>query len=274
MKFALRILALAVALAATPKASTPRGVLAEAADTQVGRKPVIVELFTSEGCSSCPPADALLSSLESEQPVTDADIIVLEEHVTYWDNTDAWIDPFSSEQWTLRQQAYVTKLKASTPPYTPQMVVEGHSQFVGSNAQQATQAIEAAAHLPTTAVEIVPEASTANGTEKLNVKVGSLEGNAPGDTVEVWLAVTESGLHTPVGRGKNAGRDWHHGSIVRTLYKIGVANESTSLPSFAQDSTVKIDRKWNRENLRIVVFLQEKKSMRILGAGSLLVNAK
>ncbi len=270
MKYALRILALAVTVVATLMTSNPRGVMAQPADTQVGRKPVIVELFTSEGCSSCPPADALLSSLEGEQPIADADIIVLEEHVTYWDSTDAWVDPFSSEQWTLRQQDYVTKLKAPAS-YTPQMVVDGQSQLVGSNAQQATQAIEAAGHLPTTAIDIVPEAATANGTEKISVKIGSLQGNTQGDTVEVWLAVTESGLHTPVGRGENAGRDWHHGSIVRTFYKIGVANESTSRTSFAQDSTVKIDHKWKRENLRIVVFLQEKKSMRILGAGSLLV---
>jgi hypothetical protein len=270
MRYALRILAFAVVSVATLKVSIPLGVMAQPADTQVGRKPVIVELFTSEGCSSCPPADALVWKLESQQPIPDADVIVLEEHITYWDDTNAWVDPFSSEQWTLRQQDYVTKLKASAS-YTPQMVVDGQSQFVGSNAPQATQAIEAAAHLPTAAVEIVPEASTANGAEKFNVTIGSLEGNTPGDTAEVWLAVTESGLHTPVSRGENAGHDWHHGSIVRTFYKIGVANEGTTPSSFVQDSTVKIDRKWNRANLRIVVFVQEKKSLRILGAGSLLV---
>ena len=95
----------------SPQTATPEGV------------PVVVELFTSEGCSSCPPADTLLANLEAQQPFANTQVIALEEHVDYW-NADGWIDPFSSKEWTLRQQDYAASLKSQNP-YTPQVVVDG-----------------------------------------------------------------------------------------------------------------------------------------------------
>src|SRR5271156_528780 len=110
------------------------------------RTPVLVELFTSEGCSSCPPADALLAKLERDQPVDGAKIIVLEEHVDYWDNL-GWHDRFSSHQYTDRQSEYCIRLGASDA-YTPQMIVDGTDQFVGNDAPRARKAIEHAAQTP------------------------------------------------------------------------------------------------------------------------------
>ena len=107
-----------------------------------GRVPVLVELFTSEGCSSCPPADELLAKLSREQPVDGATIVPLAFHVDYW-NRLGWVDRFSSPQFTKRQQEYAAALRADT--YTPQMVVDGRDEFVGSDDARARQSIADAA---------------------------------------------------------------------------------------------------------------------------------
>ncbi len=120
MKNALPLLALGTLLLLTPKATPPREAVAQAAEAQVDRTPVVVELFTSEGCSTCPPADALLSKLETDQPIGGAEIIGLEEHVDYW-NHDGWVDSYSSPDWTLRQQEYVARFKGKSP-FTPQII--------------------------------------------------------------------------------------------------------------------------------------------------------
>ena len=105
--------------------------------------PVIVELFTSEGCSSCPPADALLVRLEKEQSVPGAEVLALEEHVDYW-NDLGWADPFSSREMTERQLRYADAI-AHGSSYTPQMVVDGQFEFVGSRSDEAKYTIASAA---------------------------------------------------------------------------------------------------------------------------------
>src|SRR5580693_6478275 len=117
----------------------------QVSQAQPAREPVIVELFTSEGCSSCPPADALLAELDSRQPLGSAEVIALEEHVDYWDQ-QGWRDPFSSAIWTARQYEYAGKLHNGNP-YTPEMVVDGMEGFVGSRGALAREEIEKAAAL-------------------------------------------------------------------------------------------------------------------------------
>jgi hypothetical protein len=224
--------------------------------------PVVVELFTSEGCSTCPPADAFLTKLETQQPIPNAQVIALEEHVDYWNN-QGWVDPFSDPEWTTRQQDYAGRL-GNENIYTPQMVVDGRTQFVGSREDQARQAIVAAAASATTAVSIAPAQAGTHGGAQFAVTVGKLAGGKS-DKADVWLAVTESGLHSAVARGENAGKEVYHASIVRTLRKVGTA-DSNKDTAFSENVSIPLKPYWKPDNLRVVVFVQDKKNHQILGA--------
>jgi hypothetical protein len=228
------------------------------------RLPVVVELFTSEGCSSCPPADALLAKLEAEQPFKDVEVLALEEHVDYWNN-GGWTDPFSSGSFTLRQSDYAGAVPNGNP-FTPQMVVDGQDQLIGSRATQATETIERAATKKKAVVTVTSGDQQPDGTQRFHVQASALP-NPSHDTPEVWMAITETGLHSDVKRGENAGEDLHHAAVVRKLRKIGTANASGAT-SYSSDQSVKLDPGWKRENVRIVVFVQQRKSKQIVGAGS------
>ena len=230
------------------------------------RTPVVVELFTSEGCSSCPPADALLARLSEGRPDGNVQLIALEEHVDYW-NDLGWEDPFSSRDWTTRQNVYSGVLRNGNP-YTPQMVVDGTAEFVGSRAQQAREAIREAASKTKIPVTLTHGSADGTGKENFSAKVGKLEGTTRGDVAELWLAITETGLRSAVTRGENAGEDLHHAAVVRLMRKIGEARAEGET-SFAGETAVPLQKEWKRENLRAVLFVQEKQSRRILGAAEI-----
>jgi len=238
---------------------------AAAANGPSSRAPVVLELFTSEGCSDCPPADALLANLEEQQPVPGAEIIALEEHVDYWNHL-GWADPFSSEQWTERQQAYAAS-RNGQGVYTPQLVVNGRTEFVGSRAREARQTIADSIAQLQTEISVAPRGSDKRDREQFAVSVGKLTGAAPADTPEVWLAITEKGLHSAVAAGENAGHELHHASVVRLLRKLGAADKSAA-PSFTAQPELKLDSSWKRPNLRAIAFVQEKRSRHILAAAA------
>ncbi len=244
-----------------PSAQTQASAQPAAMDS--GRKPVLVELFTSEGCSDCPPAEALALKME-QQPIPGVDLIVLEEHVDYW-NHQGWVDPFSSMEWTERQRIYVGRVNSS--PYSPEMVVDGQSQFIGSNGRAAQAAIEKAARGAETNVTIAA-GKDSKDSQDFAVSVGKLAGNAANDQAEVWLAVVEDGLHSSVKAGENAGHVLYHAAVLRSLHKIGVAEAEGDAAAFTGNARVKFKSSWKRENLHVVVFVQEKKSLAILGAAS------
>lgn len=227
------------------------------------RGPVVVELFTSEGCSSCPPADSLLLKMDQAHSVGNIEVIALEEHVDYWDDL-GWQDPYSSHEWTERQQRYAYTFRQGSV-YTPQMVVDGRAEFVGSREGQARQTIAASAEKEKAEVAVTT-AISGDGKDRVSVRVGKLPATSAADSPEVWLAITETGLHTAVKRGENAGEDLHHSAVVRSLRKMGVANPKNQEASFTGDANVSLDKGWQRNNLRAVVFVQEKKSQQIVGA--------
>jgi hypothetical protein len=205
----------------------------------------------------------LLAKLEEQQPVPGAEIIALEEHVDYWDR-QGWIDPFSSGQWTLRQQAYALGF-GDHGVYTPQLVVNGRAGFVGSHESRAYGAIAGAVAQPRTEVSISLRKSENREREHLRVDVGKVQGAEQGDIAEVWVAITETALHSGVTRGENAGQDLHHAAVVRRLQRAGTTNPN-AVPSFAGESDLKLDSAWKRQNLRVVTFVQEKRCRHILGA--------
>jgi hypothetical protein len=205
----------------------------------------------------------LLQQLEAQQPVPGAEIIALEEHVDYW-NHDGWVDPYSSAQWTERQQNYSAMVKQD--PYTPELVVDGRSQFLGSNPQQAATEIQKAATVAKTPVSITAEAE-AGGHRRFKVSVGKLEGSG-GDVAEVWLAVTEDGLSSQVSRGENAGKALQHVATLRSLQKIGVADAGAPA-AFTGEKEIKFSSHWNVEHVHVTVFVQKRKSREILGAASI-----
>jgi hypothetical protein len=254
--------ALALILAVTCQAGPSQNAASTANSASV-RAPVVLELFTSEGCSSCPPADALLAKLEEQQPVAGAEIIALEEHVDYWDH-EGWIDPFSSAQWTQRQELYASGF-ADHGVYTPELVVNGRSGFVGSHQSDAYRAIATAVAQPRTDISVSLMKSDKHDHEQVRVAVGKLQGAQQGDVAEVWLAITETALHSSVTGGENAGHDLHHAPVVRWLHKTGTTDPNAA-QSFAGESDLKLDSAWKRNNLRVVAFVQEKRSHHILGA--------
>ncbi len=232
------------------------------------RTPVIVELFTSEGCSSCPPADEVLSRLEQAQPVRGAQVIALGQHVDYW-NQLGWADPYSSAEFSARQSEYAESF-GSGRIYTPQMVVDGQTEFVGSSLSRAQDAIARAARSPKAAIELALERAqpgTGLNAFPLRVRVANFPALSAGDSAEVFLAITEGGLYSNVSRGENAGRRLSHSAVVRKLDRIGKITSQAG-QTFASDATIRVERGWRLESLRAVVFVQERASRRILGAAA------
>src|SRR5258708_22670623 len=159
------------------------------AKAQATTPPVILELFTSEGCSSCPPADALLKKLDDAGRLDDAEIIAIEEHVDYW-NRLGWTDPFSSPDWTRRQERYSEVFRRGGI-YTPQLVVNGRAELVGSSERQVRQKILDAGKISSATVRISSINLTSNSAE-LTVALATLP-NEPHST-QLWPAVTLSAL--------------------------------------------------------------------------------
>jgi hypothetical protein len=237
---------------------------AQAVDSRI---PVIVELFTSEGCSSCPSADRLLDRLDRSQPLSGVHVIALEEHVDYWNNL-GWKDPFSSAQYRVRQNDYAARVFQTDNIYTPQMIVNGQAGFSGGDASRAQQEIGRAAQSPISVVDLktAPNATDANlidlTVDVTNPKTAKIRNS------NVYLAVTESGLATNVSAGENSGRRLLHAPVVRSFGVIGKLDARGTNTGHITN-TLRLPVEWQRANLRAVVFVQERDSYKITGAATI-----
>lgn len=221
------------------------------------KTPVLVELFTSEGCSSCPPAERALAFLEKEQPIGTAEIITLALHVDYW-NQLGWTDEFSSPLHSQRQELYAKKFRLGSI-YTPQMVVDGGAEFNGSNTGKASKAIMESSKNKKAKVSL-----ELSGGETLKVEIYDFpEKNA----ATVFLALAENALASNVKSGENSGKTLEHTAVVRELKSIGAPDFGKK--SFAAESVLSLQPGWKKENMKAVVFVQENQSRKIVGAGQI-----
>jgi hypothetical protein len=244
-----------VALSQTVEAETGRSIVAgEAADGG----PVLLELFTSQGCSSCPPADALISELGSAK-----DVIPLAYHVDYWNNL-GWSDPFSSHQFSERQSAYARAMDLGGE-YTPQMVIDGESQYVGSDRRSIARAIADARSKPASATvslktELLKGKSRILRLE-LNARVLEASGNGP---FTVMVALYENGLVSEIGGGENGGREIAYDYTVRKLIP---AFELRSA-QVEKELTIELEPSWSLDHLGVATFIQDPRSLKIEGAAN------
>jgi hypothetical protein len=225
------------------------------------RTPVLIELFTSEGCSSCPPADALLEKLDRSQPVNGAELIVLSEHVDYW-NDIGWKDPYSSHEYSERQSAYAARFGRSGI-YTPQMVVDGHSELVGSDERGAIKAVENESRFVKVPLSL-SGLHFENNKVSMHVEAGPLEPSIGARSANLYLAIADESDVSQVSRGENAGRTLKHVAVLRTLVPVGTVNKTDKV---SKDVTVKVSNE-SRGHLRIVGIIQEQSAGRVLGVAS------
>ena len=262
------ILAVIFLIAALINRKADTSAMSDPLDPVEGKKAVLVELFTSEGCSSCPPADRLLSELDQSQAVAGAEVIALSQHVDYW-NRLGWTDPFSSPAFSQRQSLY-SRVFQNDSIYTPQMVVDGRIEFVGSNAARAHSAIAQAARASKATVNLSASPSQASAAA-IKIHIENLPAVTEGDRAEVILAITESGLQSNVTRGENSGRRLAHTAVTRSMEVVGMVEKGKP---FDREATAQIEKGWNRDHLRAVVFVQERESRRVLGAAAIRVDGK
>lgn len=215
------------------------------------KTPILVELFTSQGCPSCPAADKILNDLETNQPIADAEIITLAWHVDYWDGF-GWKDEFALPAFGQRQTAYARALNIGET-YTPQMFVDGSVYFVGTKLDKATKAITQSAKFSK------PEINASLDKDKVKISIPNLPKH---NRATVYIAFTQSDLTRKIGRGNNAGKTLTHSSVARDLR--AVASIEPQMEKFEGEAALQFQPDWIRENLSLIVFVQENGSRKIL----------
>lgn len=238
-------------------------------DVPAGSAPVVVaELFTSEGCSTCPPADAVLGRLVQE-PVAGVVVLGLGEHVDYWDRL-GWRDRFSSPVFTRRQSVYQNEAFGLGITYTPELVIDGQFVVTASDFSEARRTIADAGRIPKAPIELTASPADA-GHLSVHVRLRLPVGVETREQADVVVALTENHLTSDVRGGENSGRKLVHTAVVRSLSTLG--SVQPPIRTFETTSTVPVATDWNAGNLRVVGFLQERRSRRIIGVGSARVHA-
>ena len=251
-----------VTVAATGLGFFHKAIALSQTDAAADGAPVVLELFTSEGCSSCPPADALLSDLGSSTK----SVIPLAYHVDYWNHL-GWSDPFSSHQWSERQTAYAQAMNLSGD-YTPQMVIDGAWQCVGSDGRSIARAVAVARSASARGrVRLHTNLGTASP-RRLQVKVDAqILRTAQTGPLEVMLAIYENGLVSRIDGGENGGRQLTYDYTVRKLLP-AFELKAVQGASAVKQLKIDLDSSWSVDHVGVVAFIQDAASLRIDGAAA------
>ncbi len=228
--------------------------LPQAADAPA-RPGVLIELFTSEGCSSCPPADDLLAKIDQIGQQNGTALVVLSEHVDYW-NSDGWTDPYSSAEFSKRQQRYAQRF-SDLGVFTPEMIVDGESAFVGSDGRKAEQEIMKAIAGATPDVQIADAARGADGSVSFLVTARGKKGT------RVMVALADARAATQVRRGENAGRTLSHVAVVRELREAGRIGKDGE---YRQTVRFAVPPGAGKAGLRVIAFETQGEEGKVLGA--------
>lgn len=246
MKHVLGFLGLLAALIALPAWAAPR--------------PVVLELFTSNSCSSCPPAYDLLDRITQSAP-DDVQLIRLDEHVDYWNQLD-WVDQYSDHDFTERQRAYARDVFGANRVYTPQLVADGQREMVGSNAQRVKAAIQQSGAAPLRALTL--KAVRDGASIEATVQTSAQDTQTPG---RLWLALTEDHVVSHVGRGENAGRTLTEDGVVRYLAPLAMLGPDHNT-SARYHHRISVPDNAQGHPLHIVVFVQQRSNHHITAAAS------
>ena len=221
----------------------------------VGESFAVVELFTSEGCYSCPPADRLVTQLIETANENDQRIFPLSFHVDYWDYL-GWKDAYSSAAFSERQRRYAFTWR-SNRVYTPQMVVNGEHEFVGSDASKAeryiTDALASDAQLK---IDLAPVLDEANN----NIKVDAVLSDMKNDLV-LNFAIVERNLVREIGHGENGGKTLHHDNVARSFF-------TAKARDYKVGTELRYPKDIKLENASLIVYAQDSKSMKVYGASA------
>lgn len=253
MRFAAAVLALSGFVVVCSSAPVARA-------ASPAKTPILLELFTSEGCSSCPPADSFVRRLDAAQPLAGAQIIVLSEHVDYWDH-DGWKDPYSSHEFTFRQEEYVGAFHLDSP-YTPQIILDGTRVLDMSKPQELDGAFHQALAEAVVPVEITSLKIAASAPDHIQAHIEA-DGAHASRNADVYVAIALDHAESQVLRGENKGRDLQHVGVVESLSKIGKLEKGRA---FSKDFEAKLKSGVDPANVRVIAFVQESGPGQVLGA--------
>jgi hypothetical protein len=211
---------------------------------------VVIELFTSEGCSSCPPADELVAKIQKES--NDKPVYILAYHVDYW-NRLGWKDQFSSAEYSTRQHEYADYLHLQSI-YTPQIVVNGKTEFVGSEEVTLRKAINISLQQPASTQLALNISNISHNNASFKYSIAGKYKNA-----ELLIAILQKDAQTKVERGENAGHTLSHVQIVNKLQKIALSGSSGT-------ANVALPNGFNAQSWDVIGFLQSTENGAIIAA--------